>query len=237
MSHQDAPAKNPQHTKAAFIQEARSRQALQTGDFTLKCGRQSSYFFNIAAFHDAEGLKFLGACYGDLIYHHFFSDTQNTKQDTTQNTVLFGPAYKGIPLVLATIQYLYQERQLNIPWAFNRKETKTHGEGGDLVGAPIKADTRVIVVDDVLSAGTSMREIIEILKKYNVQCNALVIALDRNEPSSADTTGVSARGALEGQDIKVLSLASADDMQPHGTSTIKVDIHKNTTKASPATRF
>ena len=130
----------------AFIQFALQRNALRFGEFTLKSGRRSPYFFNAGLFNDGASLARLGSFYADALIASELSFD-----------LLFGPAYKGIPLV-AAIAVAYAERHgRNLPYAFNRKELKDHGEGGTIVGASLR-DRNVVIVDDVISAGTSVRE-------------------------------------------------------------------------------
>src|SRR5690349_7792230 len=128
-----------------FIELALARNALRFGTFTLKSGRESPYFFNAGLFSDGEAAAALGRCYADALV-----------QSGLQFDVLFGPAYKGIPLVTATAIALAEHHRRNVPYAFNRKEAKDHGEGGNVVGATLRG--RVVIVDDVITAGTAIRE-------------------------------------------------------------------------------
>ena len=132
-----------------FLDLALARQALRFGEFTLKSGRVSPYFFNAGLFSDGDSMATLGACYAGALV-----------QSGLQFGLLFGPAYKGIPLVTATAIALAQHHQRNVPWAFNRKEAKDHGESGLVVGSPLAG--RVAIVDDVITAGTAIRESIEL---------------------------------------------------------------------------
>jgi len=151
-----------------FIDFAIRAGVLRFGDFTLKSGRTSPYFFNAGLFNTGEHLARLGRCYAQAII--------DSRLDFD---VLFGPAYKGIPLATATSIALAEHHQRNVPWCFNRKETKDHGEGGNLVGAGLQG--RVLIIDDVITAGTAIRESVEIIKTANAELTGVVIALDRQE--------------------------------------------------------
>lgn len=157
--------KNYQHD---FIDFAISAGVLRFGDFTLKSGRTSPYFFNAGLFNTGEQLARLGRCYAQAITDsHIDFD------------VLFGPAYKGIPLAAAASIALADHHQRNIPWCFNRKEAKDHGEGGNLVGAGLSG--KILVIDDVITAGTAIRESVDIIESAGATLAGVVIALDRQE--------------------------------------------------------
>src|SRR5437762_3042879 len=134
-----------------FIDLALKRDALRFGNFALKSGRESPYFFNAGLFSDGEALATLGKCYAAAIVH-----------SGIRFDMIFGPAYKGIALAVATVMALSGEHGRSVPCAFNRKEAKDHGEGGNVVGAPLEG--RVLVVDDVITAGTAVRESLEIIR-------------------------------------------------------------------------
>lgn len=157
--------KNYQHD---FINFAISAGVLRFGEFTLKSGRISPYFFNAGLFNTGEHLARLGRCYAQAIVD------SGSKFD-----VLFGPAYKGIPLAAATSIALADHHQRNLPWCFNRKEAKDHGEGGNLVGAALSGD--IMVIDDVITAGTAIRESVEIIESAKATLSGIIIALDRQE--------------------------------------------------------
>lgn len=154
--------------KTQFIEFALARGALKFGDFTLKSGRRSPYFFNAGTFNSGAALAALGRYYADAIV------ASGLKFD-----MLFGPAYKGIPLVAAVAVALAEHHGLDLPWAFNRKEAKDHGEGGWLVGAPLAG--RVLVIDDVITAGTAIREVAALFEKTPASMAAVLVALDRQE--------------------------------------------------------
>jgi orotate phosphoribosyltransferase len=151
-----------------FIRLALARNALRFGEFKLKSGRVSPYFFNAGAFDDGASLAVLGRCYAAAIV-----------ESKLAFDMLFGPAYKGIPLVAATAAALHAEHGRNLPWAFNRKEAKTHGEGGSIVGRPLAG--RVLIIDDVITAGTAIRESIEIIRAAGATAAGVALALDRQE--------------------------------------------------------
>lgn len=153
--------------RQAFIQFAIERNVLCFGEFKTKAGRMSPYFFNAGLFNDGDSLRQLGQFYAKAIV-----------AAALPFDMLFGPAYKGIPLVSAIAIALAEIGQ-NYPFCFNRKETKDHGEGGMLVGAPLKG--QVLIVDDVISAGTSVRESVDLIKASGASPKGVVIALDRME--------------------------------------------------------
>ena len=151
-----------------FIDFAIRAGVLRFGDFTLKSGRTSPYFFNAGLFNTGEQLARLGRCYAQAI-----------TDSGLDFDVLFGPAYKGIPLATATSIALADHHQRNVPWCFNRKESKDHGEGGNLVGAGLQG--RILIIDDVITAGTAIRESVEIIQAAGAELTGVIIALDRQE--------------------------------------------------------
>lgn len=151
-----------------FIDFALQRGVLRFGEFTLKSGRVSPYFFNAGLFDSGLALAKLGQFYAQALVE------QGVSYD-----LLFGPAYKGIPLAAATAMALAEHHQRDVPWCFNRKEAKQHGEGGSLVGAPLSGD--VLIVDDVITAGTAIREVMQIIQQQGAQAAGVLIALDRQE--------------------------------------------------------
>jgi len=159
---------NLQDNKNRFIQLAIDNDVLRFGEFTLKSGRTSPYFFNAGLFNTGKALAELGACYAQVIVD------QSLNFD-----VLFGPAYKGIPLAAAIAVALSTEHGINKPYAFNRKEAKHHGEGGCIVGADIHGN--VLIVDDVITAGTAIREAVDIIAAEGGKTSSILIALDRQE--------------------------------------------------------
>ena len=151
-----------------FIEFAVRRGALRFGSFTLKSGRQSPYFFNTGAFDSGAALSELGRAYAAAII-----------DSGVAFDLLFGPAYKGIPLGAAIAIALYREHGRDVPFCFNRKEAKDHGEGGDLLGAPLHG--RVLIVDDVISAGTSVNESMQVIARAGATAAGVMISLDRQE--------------------------------------------------------
>ncbi len=151
-----------------FIEMILAKQVLRFGDFTLKSGRTSPYFFNAGLINDGGSLARLGACYAQAII-----------ESGIAFDMFFGPAYKGIPLATATAVAFADRHRRNVPIAFNRKEAKAHGEGGNLIGAPLEGE--VLIVDDVLTAGTAVRESIGIIKTAGATPAGVVLALDRQE--------------------------------------------------------
>ncbi|MBU6477080.1 MAG: orotate phosphoribosyltransferase [Xanthomonadaceae bacterium] len=151
-----------------FLDTALDRGVLRFGDFTLKSGRQSPYFFNMGRIDSGAALAAVGAAYASAIMasHAGFD-------------MLFGPAYKGIPLAAATAIALASEHGRDVPWAYNRKEAKDHGEGGLLIGAPLSG--RVLIVDDVITAGTAVRESLGLIRAAGAEVAGVLVALDRQE--------------------------------------------------------
>ena len=151
-----------------FIRFAIDRGVLRFGEFTLKSGRTSPYFFNAGLFNSGSALAQLGRFYAAAIVESGISFD-----------VLFGPAYKGIPLAATTAVALAEHHERDMPWCFNRKEAKAHGEGGSLVGAPLKGD--VLIIDDVITAGTAIREAMGLIQAGGGRVAGIVVALDRQE--------------------------------------------------------
>ena len=151
-----------------FLDFVINRQILRFGEFTLKSGRQSPYFFNAGLFNTGAALAFIGQCYAAAI-----------QQAGLEYDVIFGPAYKGIPLAAATSIALANNFACDKPYCFNRKEAKDHGEGGTIVGAAL--DGRVLVVDDVITAGTAIREVMTIISQAKATAAGVLVALDREE--------------------------------------------------------
>src|SRR5256884_984900 len=160
-----------------FIDLALKREALRFGRFTLKSGRESPYFFNAGLFSDGEALASLGKCYAAAIVH-----------SGIRFDMIFGPAYKGIALAVATVMALASGHGRSVPCAFNRKEPKDHGEGGNVVGAPLKG--RVLIVDDVITAGTAVRESLELIRAVGAQPAGVALALDRQERGRGTASAV-----------------------------------------------
>ena len=156
-----------------FIRFALEAKVLSFGEFKTKAGRLSPYFFNAGEFNDGARLSALGRYYAKAL-----------QESGIQFDMLYGPAYKGITLAAATAIAL-ADNGINVPYAYNRKEAKDHGEGGVLVGSPVKG--KVVIIDDVISAGTSVRESVDLIRKAGAQPAAVLIALDRMERSGTAT--------------------------------------------------
>jgi orotate phosphoribosyltransferase len=160
-----------------FLALALEHQALRFGEFTLKSGRVSPYFFNAGRFNDGAALARLGRCYAAAL-----------AASGLGFDMLFGPAYKGIPLVSACAVAFAEHQGRNLPWAFNRKEAKAHGDAGLIVGSPLAG--RVVIVDDVITAGTAIRESIELIRAAGAQPVAVALALDRQERGQGSQSAV-----------------------------------------------
>ena len=160
-----------------FIELALEYDVLRFGEFTLKSGRVSPYFFNAGLFNTGKALAELGRCYAQAVMNSGIG-----------YDVLFGPAYKGIPLVAVTAMALSIDHGIDVPYAFNRKEKKDHGEGGVIVGSPL--DGRILVLDDVITAGTAIREAIDIIDDAGATAVGVVIALDRQEKGKNQLSAV-----------------------------------------------
>jgi len=166
-----------QQYQREFIEFALAHKVLRFGEFKLKSGRISPYFFNAGLFNRGAALAQLGRFYAAAI-----------TASAVPYDMLLGPAYKGIPLVTSTAIALANDQQLDIPYVFNRKEAKAHGEGGALVGAPLRG--RVLIVDDVITAGTAIREVMRIIEQHGAQPAAVVIALNRQEQGQGDLSAI-----------------------------------------------
>ena len=193
-----ADSRAPGHRRR-FLDLAFQAQALRFGEFTLKSGRQSPYFFNAGRFDSGAMLATLGACYADAV------DAAGVEFDC-----LFGPAYKGIPLATA-LACEYARRGRDLPVAFNRKEAKAHGEGGSLIGAPLQG-RRVLVVDDVVTAGTAVREALATIAAAGGTVAALAIGLDRQEAIAEGDTRSATQALADDTGIAVVAVATLDDL-------------------------
>lgn len=160
-----------------FIEYCIAHKILCFGEFTLKSGRVSPYFFNAGLFNTGEALAFIGSCYATVI-----------KASGLDFDLVFGPAYKGIPLASVTAAALATEQAMNKPYCFNRKEAKDHGEGGVIVGAPLQG--RVLIVDDVITAGTAIREVMQLLRSANAVPAGIMVALDRQERGAGELSAI-----------------------------------------------
>jgi orotate phosphoribosyltransferase len=186
-----------QNYKQTFFELAMARGNLKFGEFTLKSGRVSPYFFNAGGFDDGRSLEVLSDCYAQAILDSGLAFD-----------MLFGPAYKGIPLASGIAIMLNTRHQRNIPFAYNRKEAKDHGEGGTLVGA--KLEGNVLITDDVISAGTSVRESIEWIQRSGATACGVAIALDRQERGKGEKSA--AQEVTTEFGIPVISIAGLSDL-------------------------
>ncbi len=180
-----------------FLDFALARGVLRFGQFTLKSGRVSPYFYNAGLFNTGSALAQLGRYYAQAVV-----------RSGVGFDMVFGPAYKGIPLATATAVALADHHGLDVPWCFNRKEAKDHGEGGDLVGAPLAG--RVLIIDDVITAGTAIGESMRLLERYGATPAAVLIALDRQERGQGERSAIQDVEARFG--IPVVSIVSLDDL-------------------------
>ncbi len=160
-----------------FIEFALSKQVLKFGEFTLKSGRKSPYFFNAGLFNSGRDLARLGRFYAAALV-----------DSGIEFDVLFGPAYKGIPIASATSVQLAEIHDRDVPWCFNRKEAKDHGEGGNLVGSPLQG--RIMLVDDVITAGTAIRESMDLIQANGASLAGVLIALDRQEKGKGELSAI-----------------------------------------------
>ncbi len=182
--------------RQAFLDFSLAQGVLKFGSFVTKSGRNTPYFFNSGLFNDGESLRCLGEFYADAYLASGILCDQ-----------LFGPAYKGIPLAAATAVAL-AARGHNLPYSFNRKEAKDHGEGGTIVGAPLKG--RVLIVDDVITDGGAKREAIDLIKAHGAQPAAILIALDRQERGRGEQSPVQELEQEYG--VRVVAIAALDDL-------------------------
>lgn len=186
-----------QEFQTRFLEFVIENEILRFGDFTLKSGRTSPYFFNAGLFDTGEKLAFLAKCYADAVA------TSEVDFD-----VLFGPAYKGIPLATATAMALANKHGINKPYCFNRKEAKSHGEGGSIVGAELTGN--VLIVDDVITAGTAIREAAEIIENSGARLSGIVVAMDRQEKGKGELSAI--QEIEKSYQIRVVSIISLQNI-------------------------
>ena len=183
-----------------FIELTLQRDVLRFGEFTLKSGRQSPYFFNMGRIDSGAALARLGRAYASALVN-----------SGVPVDMLFGPAYKGIPLAAATAIALADEHGRDLPWAYNRKEAKDHGEGGVLVGAPLQG--RVLIVDDVMTSGTAVRESLALIRAQGATPAGVLIALDRQERGTGELSAAQEVAADYG--IPVIAITSLGDVMAY----------------------
>lgn len=212
---------NEVSTQQRFIKLATEYGALKFGEFTLKSGRVSPYFFNAGLLNTGKALAELGSCYADII-------ATAIQAEGLEFDVLFGPAYKGIPLAAVTAAALWNDHNIDVPYAFNRKEAKDHGEGGTIVGS--KLEGKILVIDDVITAGTAIREAADIISKQGAKLGGVVIAVDRQEraPDESSSDGLTQYSAVQSVEneftvpvLSILSLTSLIDSISHDTEKTK----------------
>lgn len=186
-----------QSYKQQFIEFALSRNVLRFGEFTLKSGRKSPYFFNAGLFNTGADLAKLGEFYARAI-----------QASAVDFDVIFGPAYKGIPIGTTVAIALANQFNLDVPVCFNRKEAKDHGEGGNLIGSPLQG--KVLLVDDVITAGTAIREAMDIIAAHKANLSAVLIALDRKEKGKGELSAI--QEVEQDYQCQVLSIIDVDDL-------------------------
>ena len=203
-------AQNASFSSHQFIQLALDNQVLKFGEFVLKSGRISPYFFNAGLLASGEMLSLLARGYADALAEKMAEQMAASDNGTNeQELVIFGAAYKGIPFVAATAQALWLHHGINAKWGYNRKEAKTHGEGGNLVGADVSGKA-VWVLDDVITAGTAMREVVEILEQAGASVAGIIVALDRKEKGLAERSAIQELAAT--LEVPVRALIDIDDL-------------------------
>ncbi|PNK60244.1 orotate phosphoribosyltransferase [Psychrobacter sp. FDAARGOS_221] len=185
-----------------FIQLALSNDVLKFGEYVLKSGRISPYFFNAGLLATGEMLSLLANGYADVL-------AEQVKASGNNDLVIFGAAYKGIPFVAATAQALWNNHGINAQWGYNRKEVKDHGEGGNLVGADVSGKA-VWVLDDVITAGTAMREVVDILSAANATVAGIIVALDRKEKGQNEQSAIQELAST--LSVPVQALVDMDDI-------------------------
>ena len=199
-----------QDYKREFIEFAIENEVLRFGSFTLKSGRVSPYFFNAGLFNTGEHLTRLSRFYAAAIVD------SGIEFDT-----LFGPAYKGIPLAAITALSLFDQHQRNIPYCFNRKEAKDHGEGGNIVGAPLAG--KVLIIDDVITAGTAISEAMDIIDAAGASASGVVIALDRQERGKGEKSAI--QEVEQNYGMKVASIITLADLMEYLKDDAKMAEH------------
>lgn len=199
-----------------FIELALAKNVLKFGEFTLKSGRVSPYFFNAGLFNTGRDLALLGQFYAQtLIDNHVPCD------------VLFGPAYKGIPIATTTAVALVEHHDMDVPYCFNRKEAKDHGEGGTLVGSPLTGN--VVIVDDVITAGTTIRESMEIIKQHDATLSGVLLSLDRQEKGRGSLSAI--QELERDYQCQVYSIITLDDLISYLTESETLSAHLPAVKA------
>ncbi|TNH45157.1 orotate phosphoribosyltransferase [Photorhabdus luminescens] len=199
-----------------FIELALKKQVLKFGEFTLKSGRKSPYFFNAGLFNTGRDLALIGRFYAAALL-----------DSGIQCDLLFGPAYKGIPIATTTAVALAEHHDIDMPYCFNRKEAKDHGEGGTLVGSSLKGN--VVLVDDVITAGTAIRESMEIIKQHNATLAGVMICLDRQERGNGEISAI--QEVERDYGCKVFSIITLNDLINYLSGQLEMKDHLDAVKA------
>ena len=210
--------------KKEFIEFLIKSKILSFGEFETKSGRISPYFLNFGACDNGQKITRLAEAYANFIQENFSS-----------SLVLFGPAYKGIPLVSTTAQALQIRYQRNVPFCFNRKEIKSHGEKGFLVGHKLRGKEKILIVEDVMTAGTTVRESIEILKDYNVEFIGVLISVDRQEKGQNDMSAI--EEFKQNYNLPVYSIVQLDDIIEYAIKNSVIDEKINKKISQYRTRY
>lgn len=201
-----------QEFQTNFLKFVIDHEILRFGEFTLKSGRTSPYFFNAGLFNTGEKLSFLANCYADAI-----------TDASLDFDVLFGPAYKGIPLASTTAVALANAYNINKPYCFNRKEAKDHGEGGSIVGAELAGD--VLIIDDVITAGTAIREAAAIIADNGARLCGIAVAMDRQERGTGSLSAI--QEIEESYQIKIVSIIGLQDIIDYLTKANSEDLQQH----------
>ncbi|MCC8456631.1 orotate phosphoribosyltransferase [Photorhabdus aegyptia] len=199
-----------------FIELALKKQVLKFGEFALKSGRKSPYFFNAGLFNTGRDLALIGRFYAAALL-----------DSGIQCDLLFGPAYKGIPIATTTAVALAEHHDIDMPYCFNRKEAKDHGEGGTLVGSSLKGN--VVLVDDVITAGTAIRESMEIIKQHNATLAGVMICLDRQERGNGEISAI--QEVERDYGCKVFSIITLNDLINYLSGQPEMKDHLDAVKA------
>ncbi|MDR0805301.1 MAG: orotate phosphoribosyltransferase [Enterobacteriaceae bacterium] len=199
-----------------FIEFALNKQVLKFGEFHLKSGRISPYFFNAGLFNTGRDLALLGRFYAAALV-----------DSGIEFDLLFGPAYKGIPIATTTAVALSEHHNMDIPYCFNRKEAKDHGEGGSLVGSPLTG--RVMLVDDVITAGTAIRESMEVIRQYDATLSGVLISLDRQERGRGELSAI--QEVKRDYQCEVITIITLDDLVEYLTEKPEMAEHLQAIRA------
>ena len=205
--------------KKEFIEFLLEMKSLKFGEFTLKSGRLSPYFLNTGMLYTGESVNKLGKFYASAI-------KDNIAQDFNE---IFGPAYKGIPLAIATVNSLFSDFNINVSYSFNRKEAKDHGDMGLIVGKPLGADDKVILVDDVITAGTAVKESMEILRNNgNPSLIAVIVSVDRMEKGTGEKSAIGElRDSTGIEFFPIVNILDIMEFLRDETNCLKYNIDKN----------